>query len=828
MTKPKSVGGSAIGVACAVALALSCSDDTDNDALKAALARGCLINTDCNSPLVCAFRKCHQACDTTRDCPEPARCVESEKPFHVCQLPEERDCFYNSDCAGDQVCAVDGQCRDQCASDRDCIPGQVCTSATCAEPSELVNGRLVVRDGGADAPSTGATCGQTSDCESPLVCLNNVCAFECMESRDCDIGQECLMPDHVCVQASVGDGGPPDAPDGYGGQCTYASDCPEPLICRQGACVYECLNALDCSSGQVCVANRCSLDIPDGAPDGYGNPCNFVTDCPPHLVCGKNGVCVEECKEDYDCLTLYTSAYCCSTTGTCVYSGYGQCASEDAGSLDAGPDAPAEAGTACTNDTDCLDTLFCNGYEQCLGGHCVVNPKPPCDDENPCTTDTCDEATKQCTNSPQGPVDADNDGHFAIACGGTADDCNDQNNTVYPGHPELCDGIDNNCNGEVDEGTWTVGSVVTLPKDADAGTFNYVGHPDVTAVVAGIPTIARRTDGTFWVAAIPDSNGYPFAGLWRVDDAATTIEQQVIEGPEGHDDWYAWPDVATNGTDYLLALLKPGHYTSPGGGQYYFEGGGPVGLFTYPADSAKARGPSVEWNGSSYSIVWGDEHEGTPKIFVSTISASGTLGAVKPVLPDVAESAYMDGTGTSVLPPALVMGEANALIAWNGVSGTVAATRWVVYDKSLASALASARSIETPIDSTRRWLTSAAHADSTYALAFQDDTGETVSITRLNGTTGEELGTVEVSNPLGNATPRLAEVGNGFMLTAAADKSIRIGWASAASQQSFALQEIQDTATTSGANVAAIDDKTALAVWQAGGDVKMVKLTCGP
>jgi len=33
-----------------------------------------------------------------------------------------------------------------------------------------------------------------------------------------------------------------------------------------------------------------------------------------------------------------------------------------------------------------------------------------------------------------------------------SDDCNDNDPKVYPGHNEICDGIDNNCNGRVDEG----------------------------------------------------------------------------------------------------------------------------------------------------------------------------------------------------------------------------------------------------------------------------------------------------------------------------------------------------------------------------------------
>jgi hypothetical protein len=46
-------------------------------------------------------------------------------------------------------------------------------------------------------------------------------------------------------------------------------------------------------------------------------------------------------------------------------------------------------------------------------------------------------------------TDADGDGFDAIAEGGT--DCDDNDATIYPGADETCDGVDNNCDGTVDE-----------------------------------------------------------------------------------------------------------------------------------------------------------------------------------------------------------------------------------------------------------------------------------------------------------------------------------------------------------------------------------------
>jgi hypothetical protein len=88
----------------------------------------------------------------------------------------------------------------------------------------------------------------------------------------------------------------------------------------------------------------------------------------------------------------------------------------------------------------------------------------------------CDDTNAQLTTTIMYYVDADGDGfgdeatgvescsqpQNTITLGGDCDDTNDQ---IYPGAQEICDGLDNNCNGSIDEGLNTVTYYVDSDND---------------------------------------------------------------------------------------------------------------------------------------------------------------------------------------------------------------------------------------------------------------------------------------------------------------------------------------------------------------------------
>lgn len=143
------------------------------------------------------------------------------------------------------------------------------------------------------------------------------------------------------------------------------------------------------------------------------------------------------------------------------------------GCIDLGP--PCDPGQGCDEDRDmCGAPAWCTeGRPGCAvpgdcdndGARAIECGGGDCDDEDmqrhPGRTEVCDAAgvDEDCNpTTVAGPSDGDGDGDTftsAECCNGSTcgDDCNDADVNVSPSASEVCDGIDNDCSGAVDDAT---------------------------------------------------------------------------------------------------------------------------------------------------------------------------------------------------------------------------------------------------------------------------------------------------------------------------------------------------------------------------------------
>ena len=304
---------------------------------------------------------------------------------------------------------------------------------------------------------------EISACEFPQAPLKGTAGASCTTNDECDFGYCVDTPDgKVCTRQCTNT----CCPGGWG--CKNVAQAGDPVY----GCVPNLVHSCDpCTDDSQCH----SPGDTTGLCLSYGDSGNF---------CG--GTCATgldaECPLGYYCLKNAKG----TANGVSGAGGSGNQCMKKSGACECSNQAKALGlSTNCTSK---------NKYGACSGGRqCQPSGLTGCDAKSPTAEvcngldDNCDGATDEagaslCTTFWK---DSDKDGFGnSPATGGenqclckaldlfsstSPTDCDDTNNLVKPSAAEICDGIDNDCNGKTDE---------TCDEDKD-------GYCDATAVIVG-------------------------------------------------------------------------------------------------------------------------------------------------------------------------------------------------------------------------------------------------------------------------------------------------------------------------------------------------------
>ncbi|MCO4760183.1 MAG: hypothetical protein KC502_01685 [Myxococcales bacterium] len=318
-------------------------------------------------------------------------------------------------CNDNNPCTAD-TCKDGAGcdyADKDgapCDDGSVCTKGDACKSGKCASGTALTCDDsnpctadscdgvlGCQYSDTAAGCSDGNACTSGDVCKSGVCLPG--KTVSCDDGNPCTTD--ACLPASG---------------CTVTDD--------DGA---ACSDGDVCTTGDTCTGGTCAPAKVQSCDDG--NPCTNDA-CDKSKGCEYTKLDGDSCDDGTVCTVGDTCKKgACTPGGSLTCNDGNPCTTDSCDPVKGCKTAPAN-GAVCVPASNSCDT---GGV--CTDGACKTVKQTGCNDGNPCTTDTCDSSSGACKYAAVGDGGSCNDGDACTvgdkckkgACLGAPADCDDNN-----------------------------------------------------------------------------------------------------------------------------------------------------------------------------------------------------------------------------------------------------------------------------------------------------------------------------------------------------------------------------------------------------------------